>query len=50
MKKQKNKQKQVPVAGSLGVLALGHMGIDIWRRVKQEAEEKEKTSNNSKSK
>ena len=31
-KKTKAKKFQIPVEGSLGLLALGHIGVEAWRK------------------
>ena len=52
MKKEKDnkvKEYEVPVLGSLGLLALGDLGLKLWREKRDSEEEKENNSN-SKSK
>ena len=42
---EKNKKEipfVIPVEGSLGLLALGHIGISAWRKVRDEAKKSEK--------
>lgn len=44
--KQENKIFEIPINGSLGLLALGAVGIKAWRK-KREEEQKKHTSNTS---
>lgn len=50
MKKQKQtgvKEYEIPVLGSLGLLALGDVGLKMWREKRdgEEAKEKEESEN-----
>lgn len=45
-KKSKDMIVEIPVEGSLGILAYGHQGLDAWRKKKSEVEQQ--TKNNSK--
>ncbi len=36
-KKPSSKEYQIPVLGSLGLLALGYRGVEAWRKVRDEA-------------
>ena len=36
---------EIPVEGSLGLLALGYRGVTAWRKVRNEAIKKEKEKN-----
>ena len=38
MEDQKSKAIEIPVEGSLGILALGHVGIKLWREAKAKSE------------
>ncbi len=40
--KQNNKKVQIDEKGSLGLLALGDIGLRAWRKVKKEAQLKRK--------
>lgn len=45
MKKENDrivKEYHIPILGSLGLLALGDIGLKMWREKLSEAEEKEK--------
>ncbi len=35
---------EIPIEGSLGLLALGYRGVKAWRKVKNKAEESEKNN------
>ncbi len=37
MKEEQEKEFEIPVAGSLGLLALGYRGVQAWRKVRDEA-------------
>ena len=37
MENKDKRQVIVPVQGSLGILALGHTGLDLWREAKKNA-------------
>ena len=41
MMEKKNVVVDIPVMGSLGILALGHRGVLAWRKVRDEADRKE---------
>jgi hypothetical protein len=43
MKESKSKQipYEIPVEGSLGLLALGAVGLEAWRKVRREAMKEE---------
>ncbi len=44
MNKSKPENKfEIPVAGSLGLLALGYRGVLMWRKVRDEAQVQQKT-------
>lgn len=49
MEKHEKRQVEVPPAGSLGILALGHLGLDLWREAraksKEQKNEQEETNN-----
>ena len=48
MKKEKDtkvKEYEVPALGSLGLLALGDIGLKLWREKRNSEEEKEKKEN-----
>ncbi len=45
-KKSKDIIVEIPVEGSLGILAYGAQGLDAWRKKKSEVEQQ--TKNNSK--
>ena len=52
MKKEKEtgvKEYEIPVLGSLGLLALGDVGLKMWRekRDAEEAKEKKKSENSN---
>lgn len=47
MKKEEEKF-EVPVAGSLGLLALGYKGVVAWRKVRDEAMAKLETNSKKK--
>lgn len=36
--KMEEKEYQIPVEGSLGLLALGHIGLQLWRDKREQAE------------
>lgn len=40
---QKDRELEIPVMGSLGLLALGHKGVIAWRKVRNEAQQKTST-------
>lgn len=42
MKKEENKTFNIPPMGTLGLLALGHVGLREWRKVRDAAEKKTK--------
>ncbi|MFT7611128.1 MAG: hypothetical protein ACI9J3_000070 [Parvicellaceae bacterium] len=48
MKKREEAEIKVPAAGALGLLALGHAGVDLWR--KAIAENSENTRNDTEEK
>ena len=37
MGKEEKNEFEIPVAGSLGLLALGYRGVEAWRKVRDEA-------------
>lgn len=46
MKKEKQiKEYEIPVAGSLGLLALGDVGLKMWREKRDSEKVKEKNDN-----
>jgi hypothetical protein len=47
MKKNEAKEYKITAQGSLGILALGHVGLRVWR---EEAKKKEKKSKGSQKK
>ncbi len=44
MKDKEKKEFEIPVAGSLGLLALGYGGVQAWRKVRDEAMAKIETN------
>lgn len=46
--KKKNTNFNIPIEGSLGLLALGDLGLDAWRKVKLEKSQKKSKKNNEK--
>ena len=42
--KEEKKEFEIPVEGSLGLLALGYRGVVAWRKVRNEAWHKERKS------
>lgn len=40
-KENSKKIMEIPVAGALGILAYGDLGLQAWRKVREEAKEKE---------
>jgi hypothetical protein len=42
-KPKEGDEYQIPVEGSLGLLALGYRGVQAWRKVRKEAFQNEKS-------
>lgn len=46
MSKQEKKVVDIPVGGSLGILAHGDIGIKAWRKVREAADDKKELEEN----
>jgi hypothetical protein len=49
-KQEKEVPFEIPVGGSLGLLALGAVGFTLWRKKKEEVKEKEEKEKEEKQK